>query len=168
MSHNINGFIGPIEELHRLTTGVKSARIAPLDVEGYGFLPYTDDLSSEIGDKWYEIGRQAKVPLVHVETDYFGGAGEQSAAYWNGAGQKTFKEKKSGSIDKALKMLGIKALDGCDEFDTLGLGNYRSNDDWAKSADNSEEEERLEALRVLDELRKTHEPDPGSNPEVSQ
>ena len=166
MAHNINGFIGPIEELQRLTTGVKSARIAPLDVEPYGFLPYTHELSTELGNKWYDLGRQAQVPIVHVETDYFGGAGEQSAAYWDGKGAKTFKAKKSGAIDQALKLLGVQALDGCDEYDTLGLGNYRNNVDWAKSADTSEEEERLEALRVLDELRKTH--DPESSAETSQ
>jgi hypothetical protein len=152
MSHNINGYIGPIQELQRLTTGVKSAKIALLDVDGYGFLPYTNEIEAEVGEKWFNLGRDAVVPIVHVETDYFGGAGEQSAAFWDGKGAKTYKAKRSGAIDHALNLLGIQALDGVDEFDTLGLGNYRSNEDWANSSTISEEQERLDALAVLDAL----------------
>lgn len=129
--HHINGYIGPIDELKRLTKDFKHARIVTLDVKTYGFLPYTDELSREMGKKWYRIGTQAKA-IAHVETDYFGGGGEQSAAYWEN-GKKVFKGKGSGSpIDKALKLLGVVCSEGNDEFDTLGLGHHRTNEDWAE------------------------------------
>lgn len=169
MSHTINGFIGPVDELQRLTSGLKHAKIALLDVDGYGFLPYTHDLSAEIGKGWYDLGRKSKKTLVHVETDYFGGAGEQSAAVWKN-GAKGYKAKKSGAIDMALRILGVVASEGNDEFDTLGLGNFRSNEDWAEKgniASDQDEEERLEALRILDQLKEQNN-DAGSSAEVSQ
>ncbi len=135
MSHNINGFIGPIDELKRLTTGLKHARIAHLNVQGLGFLPYTQELSDEIGNQWYKLGFDAQTPIVHVETEYFGGFGEQSAAfYYNG--EKVFKGKSStgNPIDQALKYLGVVCKEGMDEFDTVGLGNHRSNERWAETA----------------------------------
>jgi len=33
-------------------------------------------------------------------------------------------------INEALKMLGVIKSDGKDEFDTIGLGRYRSNSDF--------------------------------------
>jgi hypothetical protein len=33
-------------------------------------------------------------------------------------------------INKALKMMGIKAKKGMDEFDTINLGRYRTNEDF--------------------------------------
>ena len=35
----------------------------------------------------------------------------------------------SGIINEALKIIEMKQVSGCDEFDSAGLGNVRSNDD---------------------------------------
>lgn len=152
--HNINGFIGPVDELERLTTGIKNAKIVPLDVDGLGFLPRTDAILGEMKNGWYAFGEKAQVPLAHVETDYFGGAGDQSAAVWD-KGQKVYRRKATGAINEALRQIGVKEAGGMDRFDTVGLGKYRTNEDWAEHG--TEELERQEAIRVLDELAKGRE-----------
>jgi hypothetical protein len=63
-----------------------------------------------------------------INTDYFGGAGEQFAAvYENG---EMIMPTKEGAINEALKMLGVKCIKDCDEFDSICLGNYRNFDDF--------------------------------------
>lgn len=61
---------------------------------------------------------------IVIFTDYFGGIGEQGCKY-NGNGHR----HKLKSINEGLKMLGVVPTQlGYDEFDTVGLGNYRTND----------------------------------------
>lgn len=60
-----------------------------------------------------------------IETDYFGGFGEQSAVIFDNG-----LKKPVDSINDALKIMGVKKKSGMDEFDTIGLGNYRSNEDF--------------------------------------
>lgn len=61
--------------------------------------------------------------IAKITTDYFGGFGEQTA--------KLFINNKrvynGNSINKALTQMGVVRKDGMDEFDTIGLGRYRSN-----------------------------------------
>lgn len=60
-------------------------------------------------------------PFAAVYTDYFGGLGSQVAvAYRDGAPLDT-----DGTINDALRALGVVAKPGLDEFDTLELGRYR-------------------------------------------
>jgi hypothetical protein len=72
--------------------------------------------------------------ICHIETDYFGGFGEQSAKLFRG---KTILMKGdtridpvSNPINEALKMMGVERKSGMDEFDTIGLGRYRTNEDF--------------------------------------
>ena len=72
--------------------------------------------------------------IAKIETDYFGGAGEQSAKLF--IDNKKVYDKDSGSswkeepINIVLRMMGIVAKSGMDEFDTIGLGSYRHNGDF--------------------------------------
>lgn len=79
--------------------------------------------------KWREDKTVAK-----VETDYFGGAGNQSAkVFINGKKVLDQSDEFDWSlkpINSALKMLGVVKKDGLDEFDTIGLGKRRTNDDF--------------------------------------
>jgi len=76
--------------------------------------------------------------IVSITTDYFGGFGSQQA---------TIRENKKVILDlddefpnsenfhvhpinKALHRIGVVKKNGMDEFDTIGLGNYRSNSDF--------------------------------------
>lgn len=155
MSHHVNGFIGPFTELQRLTKGMSHAKIAHLRVNDLGFLPFTHELSNEIGNKWYDLGKQAQVPIAHVETDYFGGFGDQSAAVWKN-GKKVFKAKSSGGpINEALALIGVKAKEG-DAFDTVGLGQYRNNETWAEVGLAAGEQACQHCLRSPAYIRKEH------------
>lgn len=72
--------------------------------------------------------------VAKVETDYFGGAGSQSAKVFIN-GEKVLDQNSEFDwslrpINSALKMLGVVKKDGLDEFDTIGLGKRRTNDDF--------------------------------------
>lgn len=78
-------------------------------------------------------------PLAYVETDYFGGEGGQAAILWRGgervlgpaairAESEHARPRQFWPINAALRGFGIAAAPGLDEFDTLGLGEYRSNE----------------------------------------
>ena len=80
---------------------------------------------------------------AYIETAYFGGIGVQISETWengkkidgplisyDGIENKMKYEYVTivdGSINQALKNIGIHCQEGKDEFDTVGLGRYRSN-----------------------------------------
>jgi hypothetical protein len=72
--------------------------------------------------------------IAYILTDYFGGAGHQEAKLF--VNNKKEYDKSSEfdwserPINTVLKKMGIESKDGMDEFDTIGLGNYRSNQDF--------------------------------------
>ena len=58
-----------------------------------------------------------------IETDYFGGVGEQCAVVYEGTA--TLMDPMQGNvgpINNALRLLGFRAGGGRDEFETAGLG----------------------------------------------
>ena len=71
--------------------------------------------------------------LAYVETDYFGGSGTQSAEAFVD-GRQVVEARRSrgagGSINSALRMIGVVKADDMDEFDTIGLGERRSMTDY--------------------------------------
>lgn len=70
-------------------------------------------------------------PVAYVETEYFGGSGAQSATVWDqGLVVMPPTHAHMGPINTALRMLGVKANPPYDEFDAVGLGDYRSNERW--------------------------------------
>jgi hypothetical protein len=72
--------------------------------------------------------------IARISTDYFGGAGHQTAKVFID-NKKVYDKSsefdwKENPINDALKMLGVEHKPGADEFDTIGLGRYRSNADF--------------------------------------
>ena len=68
--------------------------------------------------------------VVFITTDYFGGIGNQTAkVYENGKViyHETDEFEFNRPINTALKMIGVVKEVGIDEFDTIGLGGYRSH-----------------------------------------
>jgi len=69
-----------------------------------------------------------------VTTDYFGGFGDQTAeVYDNGKciySGDTLLDYREMPINTALRELGVVRSNAKDEFDTIGLGNYRCNEDF--------------------------------------
>lgn len=69
--------------------------------------------------------------IAKISTDYFGGHGYQSAKLFIN-NEKVYDESdeqnwKLKPINDVLSKMGITPKDGMDEFDTIGLGSYRSN-----------------------------------------
>lgn len=62
-----------------------------------------------------------------IHTDYFGGIGEQYACIFEGY---INLDKSIKSINDALKLLGVKRKGSFDEFDSIGLSDYRSEPDY--------------------------------------
>jgi len=90
-------------------------------------------LSESLAELLKTLSRQGTV--LYLETDYFGGLGGQSALLFGG-GAAIFGPNNSDdtSISEALRMMGVKrGADDFDEFDAVGLGAYRSNEDWLKN-----------------------------------
>lgn len=108
------------------------------------------DLNSDI--KWVEMGQNilatTYIPnfeefkkdkmVVKVETDYFGGFGSQYSSAWE-FGKKVFSYSDDNPdisnyhqnpINFALWYLGVVKEEGKDEFDTIGLGRRRTNNDF--------------------------------------
>jgi len=77
--------------------------------------------------------------IAKITTDYFGGAGYQTAKLfvdnkkvYDKSDEETYRIQ---PINDVLKMMGIISSSHnhtLDEFDTIGLSNYRSNDDFNK------------------------------------
>jgi hypothetical protein len=79
-----------------------------------------------------DFGKDKTVGVL--STDYFGGAGHQEAKIFVN-NKKEYEASsefnwRSTPINDVLNMLGVVKKDGSDEFDTVGLSNFRSNSDF--------------------------------------
>ena len=80
-------------------------------------------------------------PVAYIETDYFGGVGEQAAAAWDQGKIMCGPDKAAiGPINAALQALGVSAQQHCDLFDAVGLQHHRSMDRWNYPDPNEDEE----------------------------
>lgn len=136
--HNIHGYIADFDMLTSAVHGFgfKKATVVRLKSNNLGFLPITDAFSREMYNNKINKSEMLKTrrlgfPIALVKTDYFGGAGEQSARVVHG--QETPLE--NGKINQALKILGVLSTPEIDEFDVVGLGKYRTNHDWERWSD---------------------------------
>jgi hypothetical protein len=72
--------------------------------------------------------------IAKISTDYFGGSGHQEAKLFMNNKKKYDKSSeydyKVSPVNDVLKILGVSKKEGLDEFDTIGLSNYRSNEDF--------------------------------------
>jgi hypothetical protein len=72
--------------------------------------------------------------IAKISTDYFGGTGHQEAKLF--VNNKKEYDKSSEfdwterPINTVLKMMDVSKKDQKDEFDTINLSNYRSNEDF--------------------------------------
>lgn len=72
--------------------------------------------------------------VAYVETEYFGGEGYERAAVWKDAELAVGPLDGAGSINRALRALGVVAPDGQQEFDAVGLGRRRTLKEWLSEA----------------------------------
>ena len=69
------------------------------------------------------------IEFAYVETDYFGGGGEQAACLYKGK-DRILQSRNTHAINEILNTYGVKRINGMDEFDSINLGHYRSNSDF--------------------------------------
>ena len=147
MGHNISGIIGPVDELIRFSRD--SSLHPPARLTGdLGFLPLSDEhldyLFPEQGDFDHEMTYLSAAlknalrdltgdsVMAYIETDFFGGQGEEAAVVYN-RGECVYGPHRApvGPISQALALLGVVAHPTHhDAFETAGLGRHRSNEDW--------------------------------------
>jgi hypothetical protein len=73
--------------------------------------------------------------VAFVATEYFGGIGMQAAAAWRrGEWLMLYSCAEQGVINRALALIGVRPGMGRDLFEEIGLGRYRSNEDWIEYA----------------------------------
>lgn len=75
-----------------------------------------------------EVTGVAEPRFAIIQTEYFGGAGEQWAVAFRGATRVSGET--ATTINRALAMLGVRAEPPLDEFDTIGLGHHRDNPEY--------------------------------------
>ena len=73
------------------------------------------------------ISKNNEVEFAVILTDYFGGTGEQFANVFKGDKNVNLEIR---TISNALKYLGVEKGNHHDEFDAIGLVNYRSNPNY--------------------------------------
>lgn len=159
MGHNVRAFAGPIAALRPFLALARGARAYALTAAADTLvLPVTDDLHDTLhavygtgewltegprlstGDMAFAATASRGTVLAYVETNYFGGEGEQSAMLWRD-GSEVLRPTRMATatartrppylwpVNVALRGLGITALAGQDEFTTFGLGHFRSVED---------------------------------------
>ena len=128
-------------------------------VGNYHFIPFKQPLSPKDQDPTIEPYREMtekvrktlkdlsfKGKCAYIETDYFGGAGSQLAEAWENGdrilgpyisfdGNESWEYPKEvkevyRAINRCLSIIGVFKDEGKDEFDSIRLGWYRSNDDF--------------------------------------
>jgi hypothetical protein len=150
MAHSISGFVAREEVLRARTAHLRSAYVAPL-AQGFGFLPVTEEVDEETGgaaaayeqlfaltDALARLGAamsRDEAAVAYVETDYFGGAGDQAAIAWKDGRIAFWPERASiGTVSDALRRIGVVKGDARDEFEAVGLDLHRGNADWRRQA----------------------------------
>lgn len=76
--------------------------------------------------------------VVYIEAEFFGGDGTQACVTWDSNLHVTQPLVDAGAINSALQFLGVEIGDHHDEFDALGLGRYRTSNDWKALAEPSD------------------------------
>jgi hypothetical protein len=158
--HDVKALIAKSNELAAGVRQFESAIVCPL-VQGFSLSPITDALAKELavypveskvtlakpirdlseGLHALAIEISQHCPVAYVSTYYFGGQGGQDALVWD-KGSLRFSPTAQGynqgwpnsPISQALRMIGVVATKGMDEFDTVGLGKHRETHVWAESA----------------------------------
>ena len=148
MAHFVTGFITKTDYIHQICSESSSLRSVSLE-QGFSLFPLTDKLLDNLRiprskglDDFNKLPTEltdllAKLsvicPLLYFETEYFGGDGNQLAVVFEN-GKMIFDPAQDvvGPINEGLCLLGVEKKANSDEFDSIGLGENRSTDEWLK------------------------------------
>ena len=165
MGHCIHAIIAKCELFGPLVSNYENAHLVvlsqgfamvPLTENLYDSLPDRDGsvppgsgtfefLTAKVCYLLCELSRGG--PIAYCETDYHGGAESQCAAVWGHQAvtmppahifsdhSRAPHELAQQPVNTALRMLGAGKADKVDEFDGLGLGRFRDDQDWIDQHD---------------------------------
>jgi hypothetical protein len=151
MGHHLRAVIGKAQPVAQLARNWVYARLVVLP-QGFALIPVTralhedvielfgEDLASPHGELVTLSTALERVvsdashgaQLAYIETDYFGGMGDQSAIGWESGAVACVPNHGGPPINTVLAWMGAVANTGSDEFDALHLGNYRDTDSVAE------------------------------------
>ena len=148
MAHAVTGFITKTNVVYQICFRYPSLRAVALE-QGFSLFPLTDEILVKLhlphsnnlenlpplpmGLTNFLVELSTLCPLIYFKTEYFGGEGVQLALAFED-GKIIFGPAKgaTGPINQALQLIDVKAKRNHDEFDTIGLGQYRFTNDWLK------------------------------------
>ncbi|WP_409235739.1 hypothetical protein [Streptomyces sp. PA5.6] len=158
MSYDLKAVIANSELLTTVTTPLPHARVTPLR-HGLALMPVTEALLNALAPQphvprtgfWSLTPRLAQHltvwsaggPVAYVESEYFGGIGEENAAVWRAGcialGPLHLREDdappaEGSAVCRALRELGLNASGTEDEFTIAGLGDHRDTEGWLSDA----------------------------------
>jgi hypothetical protein len=148
MGHTVQAFIAKIEILQEASGGLNCAHVVSLE-QGLALLLNTDEFYDELSEsegdnlpheEFHKLSSEltqfgvecsAHTAIAYIETDYWGGEGEQAALLWE-HGQVVYGPSKGrmGPINDVLRRMGVERRNNLDEFEAVGLHRYRDNKDW--------------------------------------
>ncbi|SPE99683.1 hypothetical protein [Streptomyces sp. MA5143a] len=79
MSYRLDAAISDFDRMRRWAEGVTGAVVAPL-AQRLGLLPLTTGFRADLPRLLRDLSRGG--PVTHVEADFWGGDGDQTAALW--------------------------------------------------------------------------------------
>lgn len=142
MGYELDGFVGKAPALHGWQERLASAVVYELR-ESLALVPLTGELmrdirsqlrqkfdsQEELVDAWASEASPGTT-IAFVSAFYHGGTGGQTATVWSN--HKLIR--KDIKINAALQLLGVRAAAPDDEFDVVGLGQFRKTESWVQAA----------------------------------
>lgn len=144
MSYQLDTVVGDFDRLRSWSREEPEAVVAPL-AQRMGLLVMTPALRGDLPRVVREVSRSGQV--AHVEADFWGGDGHQTASLWR-SGECVWGPERTADfalsregwpINAALARLGVVpagagAPEYRDLFVEVGLGRGRDEDDWRRAA----------------------------------
>ena len=103
-----------------------------LKIHGISFCALTGEGEEELPQTLVKLCERLskRCVLAYIEAEFFGGAGAQAHVLFS-EGKAVGQPVVSGSaINDALRFLGVAKEEAHDEFDSVGLGQYRDTNEW--------------------------------------
>ncbi|NUN47846.1 MAG: hypothetical protein HUU15_03335 [Candidatus Brocadiae bacterium] len=139
MSYSLEAVIGGGVAVERAAAACGGGSAVALE-GGLSLLPLVDRVREGIDRRFPEAGTGAMGHwlrevssagrLAYVGAEFWGGQGAQWSLVEE-RGEILLSSDSIDAINLALRLLGVVAEEGKDEFDTVGLGRHRRTERWA-------------------------------------
>lgn len=167
MSYRLDAVVGDFDRLRSWAVAVPGAVVAPL-MQRMGLLPLSPALRDDLPGILRDLSKGG--PVAHVEADFWGGEGDQTAALWRDGvldwgpvhASDFSGPRADWPINAALARLGVVgARSGAPEYRDLfvevGLGRGRDEDDWRRAALTAADAADYDAWQARERARRESE-----------